>query len=56
MRGQGGAKRVSRAVRHRGVRCKIALFYLGGAKLETVERKRRSLRSFLADVIADVID
>jgi hypothetical protein len=32
------------------------LFYLGGAKVTTVERKRRSLRGLLVDVIADILD
>jgi hypothetical protein len=32
------------------------LFYLGGAKVTTVERKRRSLRGFLVDVVADILD
>jgi uncharacterized membrane protein len=32
------------------------LFYLGGAKVTTVEPKRRSLRGFLVDVIADILD
>jgi hypothetical protein len=32
------------------------LFYLGGAKVTTAQHKRPSLRGFVADVVADILD